>query len=103
MPYASFPVIVANLTNSHSALTLVVPFVSALTLNTPKDLSSGGPATISWTNAAGDPSTFSLELVNTVFHNSYAIANNVVPSSGTISLQLPTVPPGYVVFQFLRN
>ena len=71
-----------------------MPFVSALTLNTPENLASGGSATITWTTASGDPSTFSIELLNTVFHNSFAIANNVNPSSGTITLDLPIVPPG---------
>jgi len=41
-----------------------------------------------------DRSTFSIELVNTVFHNSFAIANNVVPTSGTMTIELPIVPVG---------
>jgi len=77
-----------------AALTLIVPLISALTLSTPENLSSGGSATINWTSAAGDPSTFSIELLNVVFHNSFAIANNVQPSAGTITLTLPSVPPG---------
>ncbi|KAF7976210.1 hypothetical protein HWV62_7400 [Athelia sp. TMB] len=78
------------------ALTLALPFVSALTLSTPKDnaWSSGGSATVDWTSSSGDPSTFTLELSNTAFHNSYAIANNVNPSSGSISFSLPIVPAG---------
>ncbi|KII93096.1 hypothetical protein PLICRDRAFT_35273 [Plicaturopsis crispa FD-325 SS-3] len=75
-----------------SALVALVPLVSALTLSTPENLTSGGPATITWTNESGDPSTFSLELVNTVFHDTFAIANNVVPASGSITINLPSVP-----------
>ncbi|THH09820.1 hypothetical protein EW146_g8565 [Bondarzewia mesenterica] len=80
--------------NKLSVLVALVPFVAGLTLNVPDNLSSGGPATISWTTASGDPSTFSIELLNTIFHNSFAIANNVQPSLGSITIQLPAVPPG---------
>ncbi|KIP11768.1 hypothetical protein PHLGIDRAFT_33240 [Phlebiopsis gigantea 11061_1 CR5-6] len=77
------------------ALAALLPFAASLTITTPTNLTSGGPATISWTTAAGDPSTWSFELVNTdVFHNSFAIANNVNPSLGSISMTLPSVPPG---------
>ena len=64
-----------------------------------ENLSSGGPATITWTFASGVPTTFSLELLSTVFYNSFAISNNVNPSSGTISLGPPIVPPsdGYTI------
>ena len=78
-----------------STLALLIPFVRALTIDTPTNLTSGGPAHITWTTAAGDPPTFSLELVNAdVFHNSFAIANNVNPSTGSIDLVLPIVPSG---------
>jgi hypothetical protein len=77
-----------------SLFALVAPLVSALTIEAPTNPTSGGTVTINWTNAAGDPSTFSIELVNTVFHNSFAIANNVVPTSGTMTIELPIVPVG---------
>ncbi|OCH84038.1 hypothetical protein OBBRIDRAFT_840009 [Obba rivulosa] len=78
-----------------STLAVFVPFVSALTLQTPTNWESGTNANVSWTNAAGDPSTWSLELVNpTNFHNSFAIANNVNPAPGFITVQLPIVPAG---------
>ncbi|KZT30980.1 hypothetical protein NEOLEDRAFT_1083611 [Neolentinus lepideus HHB14362 ss-1] len=74
-----------------SVAAVLVPFVSALTLNTPTGLSSGGPATITWTSEPTDP-PFSIELVNTAFHDTFAIANNVNPLMNTISLNLPSVP-----------
>ena len=83
-----------NLPSNHSALTLVVSFVSAITINAPENLVSGGPATVTWADEPGDPSTFSIELLNTAFHNSFAIANNVNASAGSVSLDLPSVPAG---------
>ncbi|KAA1471462.1 hypothetical protein DENSPDRAFT_880505 [Dentipellis sp. KUC8613] len=82
-----------------STLVVLVPFVSALTLNTPSNLHSGGPATISWTSSSGDPTVFSLELVNEAFHDTFAIANNVQLNSGSASLELPSVPirDGYTI------
>ncbi|TFK56827.1 hypothetical protein OE88DRAFT_60676 [Heliocybe sulcata] len=75
------------------SLAILVPFVSALTLNAPSGLSSGGPATITWTSESTDP-PFSIELVNTVFHNSFAIANNVNPTLNSMTIALPIVPVG---------
>ncbi|OCH84935.1 hypothetical protein OBBRIDRAFT_798661 [Obba rivulosa] len=78
-----------------STLAVLVTFVSALTLQTPTDWQSGTAVNVSWTNAVGDPSTWSLELVNpTNFHNSFAIANNVNPAPGVLSIRLPIVPAG---------
>jgi len=76
-------------------LTVVIPFVSALTINAPStQCASGGQCTITWTTSAGDPGTFTLELLNTVFHNSFAIGNNLVPSAGSATIELPIVPAG---------
>lgn len=36
---------------------------------------------------------FSLQLVAVQFNNAFAIANNVDTSSGTITINLPDVPP----------
>ncbi|KAI0084265.1 hypothetical protein BDY19DRAFT_997868 [Irpex rosettiformis] len=44
------------------------------------------------TTDASDPSTWSLFLVNTIFHNTFAIANPVNNSAGTLTLTLPAVP-----------
>ncbi|GJE86215.1 hypothetical protein PsYK624_022950 [Phanerochaete sordida] len=78
-----------------STLALLVPFVHALSIDTPMSLNSSGPAHITWKTDAGDPATWSLELVNTdIFHNSFAIANNVNPSQGAVDLTLPAVPSG---------
>jgi len=77
-----------------SLVTLILPLVHALQLATPTGLTSGGQTTITWTTAAGDPDTFSIELLNQVFNNAYAIANNVATTLGSITLTLPVVPPG---------
>ena len=85
----------------HSVLTFVVPLISALTLNAPTTTpTSGGQTTITWSTSAGDPTSFTLELVNTAFHNTFAISNNLVPSAGSVTLQLPLVPTSYVFFVF---
>ncbi|THH08477.1 hypothetical protein EW145_g2687 [Phellinidium pouzarii] len=77
------------------SLAIVAPLVSALTITTPSGWTSGGLANITWTAVAGDPQTFSIELVNTVFHNSFGIANNVQTGAMQITnLELPIVPPG---------
>ena len=53
---------------------------------------------ITWTNAAGDPSTWSLELNNpNLFHDALAIANNVNPASQSQNVTLPIVPVEYVI------
>lgn len=80
--------------NKLSLLALVAPLVSGLTINVPKNPTSGGPVTLSWNWKAGDPNTFSIELTNEVFHNSYAIANSVIPEQGSIDIILPIVPIG---------
>ncbi|KDQ62907.1 hypothetical protein JAAARDRAFT_43997 [Jaapia argillacea MUCL 33604] len=84
--------IVADSTND-STLALLLPFATALTLSTPTGLTSGGPATVNWTATTTDV-PFSLELVNTLFHNSFAIGNNLQPGLGTYSFTMPTVPIG---------
>jgi hypothetical protein len=79
----------------HSAFSIIffLPLVSAITFGTiPSNLTSGGPAQFTWTSDASDPSTFSLELVNTVFNNAFAVGNNIQTSDGTISVALPIVP-----------
>ncbi|KDR85922.1 hypothetical protein GALMADRAFT_132548 [Galerina marginata CBS 339.88] len=77
-----------------SLLALVAPLVSALTLDVPQNPTSGGSITIKWNSAPNDPDSWSFELVNTVFHNSFAIANNVNPTAGQLTLTLPVVPVG---------
>ncbi|KAG1763262.1 hypothetical protein EDD22DRAFT_515030 [Suillus occidentalis] len=74
--------------------TFAVPLVSALTLNTPTGVSTGGVVNITWEATTADPSSFSLYMVNTIFHNTFAIANNVQASAGMITLTLPQVPVG---------
>ncbi|KAG6841128.1 hypothetical protein C0991_001518 [Blastosporella zonata] len=77
-----------------SLLALVAPLVHALTLNIPENPTSGGQITITWAFANSDPAAFSFELTNEVFHNTFAIANNVVPEAQTLTLTLPIVPVG---------
>jgi hypothetical protein len=72
--------------------TFAVPLVSALTLNTPTGVSTGGVVNVTWEATTSDPSSFSLYMVNTIFHNTFAIANNVQASAGMITLTLPQVP-----------
>ncbi|KAK0219449.1 hypothetical protein EDD85DRAFT_347684 [Armillaria nabsnona] len=74
---------------------LVLPFVHALTVNSPNTtVSSAGEITVSWTTSAGDPDTFSIELINQGFNRQFAIANNVDASLQSITLALPQLPTG---------
>ncbi|KIL71260.1 hypothetical protein M378DRAFT_6067 [Amanita muscaria Koide BX008] len=78
-------------------LALVAPLVCAtITLQAPNGtVRSNTPATFTWTSSDNaDPPFFSLVLQATSFHNTYAIANNVLTTSGSISLTVPTVPAG---------
>ncbi|KAI9454900.1 hypothetical protein BJY52DRAFT_699802 [Lactarius psammicola] len=80
---------------AYSIILFFLPFVSAITFQVPNNLTSGGPATISWSSSDSDPNVFSLELVNTdLFHDAIAIANNVQKTAGSISVTLPIVPAG---------
>ncbi|KAH0825976.1 hypothetical protein J3R83DRAFT_7571 [Lanmaoa asiatica] len=75
-----------------STLALALPLVSALTINPLVGATTGGTVTITWTASTTDPATFSIELVNTAFHNQFAVANNVPTAQGQITIQLPQVP-----------
>jgi len=72
-------------------LALVAPLVSALTLGTPSNVTSGGQITITWTAVPSDIE-FTLELANLVFRDQIAIANNVDPSIGSLTVQCPATP-----------
>ncbi|KAG2107026.1 uncharacterized protein F5147DRAFT_637111 [Suillus discolor] len=74
--------------------TFAIPLVSALTLNTPTAVSVGGLVNVTWEATTSDPSSFSLYMVNTIFHNTFAIGNNVQSSAGILTLTLPQVPIG---------
>lgn len=80
---------------SSSVVLFFLPLISALQLAIPQNPASGGSVNISWTPADGDPTTFSLELVNEVFHNSFAIGNNIPTNTGQLTVTLPIVPAGY--------
>jgi len=75
-------------------LALVAPLASALVIQIPENPTSGGQITIKWTNEPNDPETWTFELINTVFNNAFAIANNVNPSASELTLTLPVVPVG---------
>ncbi|KAF8838688.1 hypothetical protein BDN67DRAFT_62552 [Paxillus ammoniavirescens] len=77
-----------------TALVLALPLVSALTINTPIGATTGGMVTLTWTATTTDPTSFTFELTNTIFHNTFAIANTVTTSQGSITIQLPQVPVG---------
>ncbi|KAH9049518.1 hypothetical protein EDB84DRAFT_1453161 [Lactarius hengduanensis] len=78
-----------------SVILFFLPLVSAITFQVPNNLTSGGPATISWSSGDTDPVVFTIELVNiNLFHNAIAIANNVQKTAGSISVTLPIVQAG---------
>ena len=52
---------------------------------------SGGSITFTWTADSTDPSTCDFVLANTNFHNTFAIANNVQTSSGSLTVTIPIV------------
>ncbi|KAG6380538.1 hypothetical protein JVT61DRAFT_4897 [Boletus reticuloceps] len=89
-----------------SALLLALPFVAAtITVGTPDGWTTGGTVTFTWTAATTDPSTFSIELVNAAFHDTFAIANNVQTVNGQLTVELPQVPvtAGYTLSFFAPN
>ncbi|KAG2141062.1 hypothetical protein DEU56DRAFT_281866 [Suillus clintonianus] len=71
---------------------LALPLVSALTINTPTGVTTGGVMNATWEATTADPGTFSIYMVNTIFHNTFAIANNVQTSAGILTITLPQVP-----------
>ncbi|EGN91885.1 hypothetical protein SERLA73DRAFT_191908 [Serpula lacrymans var. lacrymans S7.3] len=76
-----------------TVLAIVLPtLASALTLDTPIGLTSGGEATFVWTTEAGDPSTFALDITNAQLRTSLAIANNVQSSLNSLTIKFPIVP-----------
>ncbi|KAF5352530.1 hypothetical protein D9756_006210 [Leucocoprinus leucothites] len=73
---------------------LVAPLVSALTVDQPSQaVNNGGDMTFTWTAASGDPATFSVYLQNPTFNSVFGVANNVDASLGTLTIQVPAVPP----------
>ncbi|KAH9929739.1 uncharacterized protein B0H18DRAFT_996037 [Fomitopsis serialis] len=65
-----------------SALIALVPFASALVLETPTGWQSSTPANISWLSNPDE------------FHNSYAIGNNIPASNDFFAFEMPTVAVG---------
>ncbi|KAL4252445.1 hypothetical protein ABKN59_002731 [Abortiporus biennis] len=76
-----------------SSVLLFTSLVSALTVETPTNWTTGNQVVATWSTTAGDPSVFSFELSNpTIFNAALGIANNVDVTLGSISLTLPIVP-----------
>jgi hypothetical protein len=73
-------------------LALIAPLVSALTLHVPAEVRSQQPVTITWDTASTDPAQFTIQLVNEAFNDQFAIANNVDPNTGRITITIPVVP-----------
>lgn len=68
---------------------------NALQITTPTDWVSESRVTVEWTNEEADQNnftTFTIQLVNPIFNNQYAIANNLDPSMSMHELLLPNVP-----------
>jgi hypothetical protein len=79
-----------------SSAILFLPLVSALSnLQVSSGATSGGQVNVTWTQESSDPQTCSFELTNVVFHNAFAIANNIQTSLQQLTVALPAVPPGY--------
>ncbi|KAK2462890.1 hypothetical protein APHAL10511_005088 [Amanita phalloides] len=78
-------------------LALVVPLACAtIQLQQPTNINSDSPLTVTWssTDPGNDPASFSLELLNTNFHDSFAVANNVQTALKTLTITLPSIPKG---------
>ncbi|KAF9062732.1 hypothetical protein BDP27DRAFT_1336250 [Rhodocollybia butyracea] len=69
-----------------------IPLALGLTLNAPPaNVTSGLVTVISWSATSTD-SSFTLELFHPSFNNALALANNVDPSLGNITVEMPIVP-----------
>lgn len=53
---------------------------------------SGQLANCTWSAGSTDPQTFSLQLVNSMFHDTYAIASDVESALQSMQITLPLVP-----------
>ncbi|KAI6138461.1 hypothetical protein BKA82DRAFT_3137601 [Pisolithus tinctorius] len=76
------------------AVAVALPFVSALSLDALTNAVTGGVVTLNWQTESSDPSYFSVLLANPIFHDTFAIANNVGSALTTLTLELPQVPVG---------
>ncbi|KAJ7076623.1 hypothetical protein B0H15DRAFT_1004608 [Mycena belliarum] len=72
-------------------LALGASVARALSVEAPSGVTSGGNMTIKWSSTSSDP-IFTIELMHTSFNEAFAIANNVAPGLGSLSLMLPQVP-----------
>ncbi|TFK21279.1 hypothetical protein FA15DRAFT_598153, partial [Coprinopsis marcescibilis] len=72
---------------------------SALILHAPSAPTTQGEVTITWDQQAGDPESFTLELNHPDFNDALAIANNIDPARGSITLVIPVVAAkgGYTI------
>jgi len=81
--------------NKLALFALIAPLVSALTIIAPEGATSSAPVTVQWiSSVTNDPPLWSLELANPAFRNALAVANNVDPTTGSITFTMPAVAPG---------
>ncbi|KAF7299746.1 hypothetical protein HMN09_00980500 [Mycena chlorophos] len=82
-------------------LALAAPFTSALEITSiTGNFVIGGVIVVNWTtNAATDPSSFSIEMLNPTFNNQYALGNNVPTSDMSKSIEMPVVVLGQGNYQ----
>lgn len=76
-----------------SAIALLASYASAtIVIDTPTNATSGEPITVKWSSQMGDPSSITLELSNPdLFHQAFAVGNNLDTSVGQVSFTMPTV------------
>lgn len=84
--------------DSAAVLALASFAQATITINT-DSLTANTTDTIQWTSTDlnNDPESFSIELTNTLFHDNFAIGNNIQTTTGSFTFEMPVVPAGYVI------
>ncbi|KAJ7643775.1 hypothetical protein FB45DRAFT_999116 [Roridomyces roridus] len=76
-------------------LTLAATLASAQIISSISgNLVTGGSITIDWTSDSTSAATFSVFIIHPSFNQQFALANNVQTSAGTLTAELPVLPPG---------
>ncbi|KAJ7288871.1 hypothetical protein C8J57DRAFT_522793 [Mycena rebaudengoi] len=80
-------------------LSAAAVLVAAVEIEAPPMPTSGGTTTIKWTPDASLSRPFSIELHHESFNDNLALANNINPESGEVTVPIPSVPPtdGYTI------
>lgn len=71
----------------------LAPWAQALLLQIPVDWHSSSNVNVSWSHTDTD-AIFALQLARDVFHDTFSIANNLLPSADFTAFQLGVVPEG---------